>query len=251
SAPANPEDWAHVARCVALHKRLRQLALRWNTLATELKLERVAGSEPEHGLDAAQLFTLYLKVKAVVAAEHKLEGTSANVFPNWTAARDVAVNRQVLAELDTSLRHHLTKNRLADVWALKERFQKVLDGRGGPVVDSIRDFLAKTLGNSTVTDANMQAHWSALMAELVRVLGLGPKLHSVAEITERVETSGAQKLAQALRRPMIDAVDSLVPDNWKQAWRLRRLATHLDSIDAQDELKKLAKERSGVETDLA
>jgi very-short-patch-repair endonuclease len=251
SAPTNPEDWAHVERCVALHKRLRQLALRWNTLAPELKLDRVAASEPEHGLDAAQLFALYLKVKAVVAAEHKLEGTSAKLFPNWTAARDVAVNQQVLAELDTALRHLLTKNRLADVWALKERFQKVLDGRGGPVVDSIRDFLANTLGNSTVTDANMQAHWSALMAELVRVLGLGRKLHIVAEITERVEASGAPELALALRRPMTDAIDSLLPDNWKQAWRLRRLATHLDSIDARDELKKLAKERAGVETDLA
>ena len=48
------------------------------------------------------------------------------------------------------------------------------------------------------------------------------------------------ELARALRQPLTEAIDGRLPDNWKQAWRLRRLATHLEAIDAQDELKKLA-----------
>jgi len=46
-------------------------------------------------------------------------------------------------------------------------------------------------------------------------------------------------------------VDVLLPDNWRKAWRLKRLCTHLELIDAQDELKILAKERHEVESDLA
>ena len=251
SAPKIPEDWSHVARCLALQKHLRELTLRWNALVPELKVERVNGATPEHGLECAGLYRLYLKVKAVVAAERKLESSTAAVFPNWAGARNVAVNQQSLAELDTALRHHLNKNRLADVWALKERFQKVLEARSGPVVRRIRDFLADALGNPAVADAEMQSQWSDLMAELVRVLGLGQKLHTVALVSERVEGSGAPELARKLRQPLTEAIDTSLPDNWKQAWRFRRLATHLEAIDAQDELKKLAKERFGIETDLS
>ena len=249
TVPGTAEGWGHVARCLGLQKRLRELALRWNALVPELKVERVNGATPEHRLECANLYGLYLKVKAVVAGERKLEISTAAVFPNWAGARDVAVNQQSLTELDTALRHHLTKNRLADVWALKERFQKVLEARSGPVVRRIRDFLADTLGNPAVADADMQAQWSALMAELARVLGLGQKLHTVAQVTERVGVSGAPELARKLRQPLTEAIDASLPDNWKQAWRYRRLATHLEGIDAQDELKKLAKERSGIEAD--
>ena len=46
-------------------------------------------------------------------------------------------------------------------------------------------------------------------------------------------------------------MDGLLPDNWRSAWRLRRLATYLESIDAQEELKRLAKDRHEVESDLS
>src|SRR6185312_9714636 len=42
----------------------------------------------------------------------------------------------------------------------------------------------------------------------------------------------------------------LLPENWREVWRLRRLATHIDSIDSQEELKKLGRMRSEMEHDL-
>ena len=56
---------------------------------------------------------------------------------------------------------------------------------------------------------------------------------------------------QLLKQPIEGTVDGLLPDNWRKAWRLRRLATYLESIDAQEELKKLAKDRHDVESDLS
>ena len=46
-------------------------------------------------------------------------------------------------------------------------------------------------------------------------------------------------------------MDRLLPDNWRRAWRLRRLTTHLESIDAQDALKRLGQDRHEVEGDLS
>ena len=200
---------------------------------------------------AAQDYALYLKVKGVVKAEEELCAAASLVFPNWAHVRELADNTQRLAELERALRHHLTKNRLANVWAHKERFQKVLEDRTGRVIEDIRRFLAETLGNPEIEDARMQAEWTALMAELSRVLGLGTHLATVREVCDKVEASGAPKYAEVLKQPIAGTVDSLLPDNWRKAWRLRRLTTYLESIDAHEELKRLAKDRHDVESDLS
>lgn len=245
------EGWEHVAGYLTLLKCQRELALRWNALAHELPLEAVPGDKPEDGPAAAQSYALYRKVKDVVVAEGVLYGAVSRVFPTWPYAPEVVDDPPGLSELEKALRHHLMKNRLANVWANKERIQKVLEGRTGRVIDDIRRFLAESLGNPAVTDAEMQAEWSALMAELARVLDLGTPLAVVREVCDKVEASGAPRYAAGLKQPIAGTVDGLLPDNWRKAWRLRRLATHLESIDAHEELKKLAKDRHDVESDLS
>ena len=249
--PADAESWKHVAEHLTLLKFLRELGLRWNALAPGLHLEAVLGDGPESGLAAAQGYALYLKVKGVVKAEGELCSAASDVFPNWPHAREVADKAQRLSELEKALRHHLTKNRLANVWANKEDCQKVLEGRTGRVIDDLRHFLGEALGNPMVTDAEMQAKWSALMAELSRVLGLGTHLAGVRELCDKVEASGAPQYAAALKQPLEGTVDGLLPDSWRKAWRLRRLTTYLESIDAHEELKQLAEDRHEVESDLS
>jgi very-short-patch-repair endonuclease len=249
--PVDPIGWKHVAEHLALLNCLRELALRWNALARELHLEAVPADKPEDGLDAAHCYALYLKVKVVVGAEGELCTAATQVFPNWPYAREVADNAQRLNELERALRHHLTKNRLANVWANKERFQKVLESRSGRVIDDLRHFLGEVLGNPTVMDAEMQAKWSELMAELSRVLGLGTHLIAVHEVCDKVEASGARRYAAMLKQPLSGTADGLLPDSWRKAWRLRRLSTYLDSIDLHEELKKLGRDRNDVENDLS
>jgi very-short-patch-repair endonuclease len=249
--PADAESWKHVSEYLALLKSLRELALRWNALAHELHLEAVPGDRPEDGLATAKSYALYLKVKVIVGAESELCTAASRVFPNWPHTRAVADNAHRLSELEKALRHHLTKNRLANVWANKVRCQKVLEGRHGRVINDLRHFLGESLGNPMVTDAEMQAKWSALMAELARVQGLSTHLTAVREVSDRMEASGAPMYATVLRQPIAGTVDGLLPDSWRKAWRLRRLAIYLESIDAQEELKKLARGRYDVEGDLS
>ncbi len=252
SPPSDAESWKHVAENLELLKRLRELSLRWNVLAHELQLEAaVPGDGPESGLFAAQAYALYLKVKGVVNAEGELCTVASQVFPNWDHTREVADNTQRSAELEKALRYHLTKNRLANVWITKERFQKVLEGHTGRVIENLRRFLSETLGNPDVEDARMQAEWSALMAEISRVLGLSTHLAAVRDVCYKVEASGAPRYAAALKQPLEGTVDHFLPDNWRNTWRLRRLATYLEYIDVQEELKRLGKDRDEVESDLS
>lgn len=249
--PANAEEWNHVAEYLSLMKCLRELALRWNALSRELSLELVPEDKPEGGVAAAQLYALHQNVKNVVLAEYELCTKASRIFPNWPPALEVADNAERLFELENALRHHLTKNRLANVWANKERCQNVLENRKGRIIDDLRQFLGEVLGNPTVSDAEMQANWSALIAELSRIHGLSGHLTAVSEICDKIERSGAPKYAAALKQPITGTVDKILPDNWRMAWRLRRLNTYLESIDAHAEIKKLAIDRHEVESDIS
>jgi very-short-patch-repair endonuclease len=249
--PSNAEDWKHVADYLDCMKTLRSLAFRWNALSAELKIEAVKQDTPEGGVSAAQEHAIYCKIKQLVKAEEELQCKTVKVFPNWAHSREVTDNPQRLKQLETALMHHLTKSRLANVWAVKERFEKVLEGRSGRIIDDIRRFLSKTLGNPEIDDVRMQNEWSALMAELNRVSSLGSHLHILRDVTRKIESSGAPRFAALLKKPLDGAVDSLLPDDWRKTWRLKRLATYLASIDAQDELKKLAISRQEVEKDLS
>ena len=249
--PADIDSWKHVARYLVLLKQFRELVLRWNALASELRLDMVPGDDPGSGLAAGRQYAVYLKIKGLVEAEKDLIPLASRIFPNWVHARDVADDTQRLAELEKALRHHLTKGRLANVWVVKENFQKALDGRSGRVSEDIRRFFSEKLGNPKIDDARIQAEWLALMAELFRVQDLSVHLTAVNEVCDLIKGSGGHHYALSLKLPLEGPVDTLLPDNWRNAWRLRRLATYLEQIDAFEELKDLAKARDDVEGDLS
>ena len=176
---------------------------------------------------------------------------AGKLFPSFEPARRMTWDAHARRLVTDALHHHLAKNRLSSVWTTKEQFQKVMHGKTGAIVSDLRRFLAQTLGNPVVEDAQMQAQWTALMAELARVQGLSDALAVVADITVRMVENGAPLWAAQCRLPLTAAIDPWLPDTWRTAWRLRRLATYLDAIDAQHALKKLANDRSQVAHDLA
>ena len=251
SAPRDAESWRHVAEYLTHLKMLRELALRWNALAPELHLEAVPGDNPESGLAAARSFGMYRNLQRVIKADRELWAVTSLIFPNWDHDDELADGTRGTAALERAVRHHLAKNRLAAVWSRKESFQRVLEGRHGRVIRDIRRFLDERLGKPEIEDGCMHAEWVALVEELSRVLGLGAHLAALHEGCAKVEASGAPKYADLLKCPLGGIVDNLLPDNWRSAWRLRRLATFLESIDAQAELKNLTQARHEVETDLA
>jgi very-short-patch-repair endonuclease len=247
--PSDAEGWKHVGEHLALLKMLRELGVRWNAVAAELRLDLVNDTEPQRGIAAGQVYALYLTVKSLVNAEREIGRTMATLFPGWQCQS--SGEEAIFGEFERVLHHHLTKNRLAYVFTSKDRFQTVLLGRSRRLVDDIRRFFDETLGNPGIEDAAIQAQWTALMSELSRVSSLRVHLNVVRDATDRIEASGAREWAVPLRQKLDGTVDHLLPNNWREAWRLKRLATHLERIDPKHELKKLAKDRHHIEADLA
>lgn len=249
--PKSIDDWKHVKNYVALQRHMRELTVRWNAVAQELKLP-VLEVSPQGGINALEYFAIYEEVTRELNLGYQIQNRACELFGSWHDAENVLLKDSAFEELDRALRHHLTKNRLANVWSNKEQFQKILNDRSGPIVESIRLFLNQTLGNPNVSDMEMQATWSSLMSELSRVLGLHSKLESVKRVTDLVSESGAPGYANRLRSTAGGLTsEELLPSNWRQSWRLKRLDTYLGEIDAQAELKQLSKRRAGIEQDLS
>ena len=245
------EDWRHVRHFLEHRRRLRQLAVRWNALAHESGLDSLPGTDHEHGLLALQQFQVFELIVEVVAVENSVATRAGELFPFFEPTRRVMHDAQATRLLVDALRHHLTKNRLSNVWETKEQFLRVFEGKTGAIVLDLRRFLADTLGNPGIDESQMQAQWATLMAELARVQGLSDALAVVIDVTTRMAENGAPLWAAQCRLPLTTATDPRLPDSWRKAWRLRRLATYLDAIDAQRVLKKLASERAQVTRGLA
>lgn len=193
-------DWKHVKKYLSLQKHLRELVLRWNQLARELEFP-VLEITDQSGLEAIKFFAIYENIKRELKLEQEISQKGSAIFTSWIDVENVITDQNTLEEFDRALRHHLKKNRLANVWDQKSQFQKVLCKCSGPVVEAIRSFVNQELGNSAISDSKIQARWSELMEELSRVIELRTKLDTVQKVTDLICQSGAPKYVKLLREP--------------------------------------------------
>lgn len=250
SIPNGVNDWQYVADFVSHLKQLRGIITRWNALAGELQLPSLL-VEPTQVVAANDAHTLYRKIVDVISLEREIRAAVKAVLPGWSKVEAVGIDSVALDEAERVLHHHLTRNRLAETWVLKERFQQVLTGCTGRITNDIRKFLDGALGNPMVSDAEMQGKWTVLMEELRRVYGHKSQLDTVSAVSQFIEDSGTLNWASQLRKEAVTStVDKLLPANWREIWRLKRLSTYLNAIDGRTELKRLTKVRSEIEADL-
>jgi superfamily I DNA and/or RNA helicase/very-short-patch-repair endonuclease len=249
--PASPADWEHVLNFIKFQQQSRSLMVRWNTLADEISLPRFE-ARPERLVAVGAIISLFDKVAQSISEEAEIARTIQTLLPAWAKAGETPYNRQQLAEVEGILNHHLTRHRLAETWVVKESFHNALSGCEGSITRQLRDFLDLRLGNPEITDSEVQAEWSKLMEELRKVHGLAAHLRTVSEVTRVIEASGAPHWAEKLRsEPHPGAYDPLLPDNWREVWRLCRLINFVDSIDGRKELKRLSTLRMDMERDLS
>jgi very-short-patch-repair endonuclease len=251
TAPASPEDWEYVADYLTSQSTCRALLTRWNALLSELPLPRLDVTPGQLGAAGAVL-GLIDKIQVAITGEAVVTKDLKLLLPAWTRSERIADDPVVLDEAEANLTHHLVRHRLAQTWAIKESFFKALAGCSGAISERLTNFLNTRLGNKLLGDAVIQAEWSGLMEELRRVLDLASHLTTIVRITSLINTSGSPNWARSLRSDIHNgAHDQLLPDNWAEVWRLRRVTTYLDGIDGRHELKRMSRERTELEDDLA
>ncbi|UYZ58484.1 AAA domain-containing protein [Hymenobacter latericus] len=251
--PASAADWAYVASYLDLLRRMHELAARWQALAPELGLPALTQQDPLAATtEARQLYEVYEQVRDAQTAEAALRQQIHQLLPAWALAHPTAAVPVALPEAAAVLRQHQLRLQLETAWAVRQQYETALHNTSGRISEALRRFFEQELGNPAVADADLQTRWGALTQELRRVHDLQPLLNTVTAVTEQIAASGAPLWAARLQtEPALGAPDELLPNDWRQRWRLRRLATFLANLDGRAELRQLATERREAEKGLA
>jgi len=250
--PKSKEDWEHVHRYISLQKHCHELIIRWNSVAPELKMEYFETIEPSHIIKAAENFSLYIIIRQHVELESQVINKSRALLPTWKRHSEIEQNLEILQDLQNLLDNHVLHHKLAKAWSTKEKLQQIISNYSGKILDDLNEFTISTLGNTSISDVEVQNQWSNLMGELKRIHGMRSSFADIKNICNQIQDSGAEQWAQKLRhQPANTTIDYLLPDSWQNAWRLKCLATYLAKIDSREEIKKLSNERNNAEILLA
>jgi very-short-patch-repair endonuclease len=252
--PASSEDWAHVGRFAGLHARVLSFVVRWNAFAELLSLPLL---QPDVGqLRSIEMITVAARGAHTLAMRHdaSLPLLAAQVFDDEDVpAQDLLGRRPALEGVRAQLRRHLVRAGLAGALARVAALQAQLAGCSGPVVQRLHLLVEDTLGSADIAPDDVANDYAAIVAEVRRIEALAPDFAILRELAGLVEAHGAAWLAARVLSLPADASgdDDVFPVRWRDAWNWARLKTHLDDIDARDEMRTLAARRRELEAGLA
>lgn len=251
-SPSTSSDWTKVQRWLGLHQQVLTFNTRWNELHEILFVPALNGGIT--GLRQLEVIATTARKAHRLATHfdvHFLRGTR-DVFEREprTSANSSRVELESVRE---QLLRHLTFAELSQAAMQLSDFQEKLAGKSGPVSDILRSFIEESLGNGELSRERVCAQYAEILAELRRVAGLAADLAFVHDAARRLEAAGAPKLAARARTSPVSASgeDTAFPTTWRDAWNWARVRTHLDAIEARDELHTHARRRREVETGLA
>lgn len=245
--PSGAEDWAQVKRYLEARDAAHELTAIWNHAAAASVLSPIATADlraPE--AMQAQLDALEF-VRAAVAAEQEAQTAISALLPHWS--------KPVSASLDdvaSTIDRHLRRTRLAEGRKRLSAVQASLQKLPGDLGQRLRALSHDRLGRAGEATDEIVRDWRLLVEELTAVRALGPAFRTIRSVAEEIAESGAPNWAKRLREQPVQGVeDLLTPGDWRERWRLRRLATWLDRIDAHDRIRRLSIKRRELETQLA
>lgn len=250
--PASREDWAHVVRFAGLHARVLSFVVRWNAFAELLSLPLL---QPDVGqLRTIELITVAARGAHTLATRHDatLPQLAEQVFEQ-VPAQALLGRRPDLEQVRGQLRRHLLRTGLAEANARLAALQAALAGCGGPVVQRLHLLVEDALGAPGIPADDVVDEYAAIVAELRRIEALSPDFATLRELAGLIESHGAAWLAARVLSLPADASgdDDVFPVRWRDAWNWARLKTHLDDVDARDEMRTLAARRRELEAGLA
>ena len=252
-APASKDDWELVQATLGWRTEARKILARWNSLSAEFGL-----AAPDVGVEAGfKKIALWQSGiedmrQLIFDFDAKLHSSLEEVFGKRTADRMWDGGEAFVAGAYSSLQAHVDKGRLAYAMKRVQELVRKLEGHSGGIVSQLRTFLTEALGQPAADEAEQQAAWLALQAELSRLTALLPALQEISRVTAAIEAAGAMKWAKRLRTQEASAdVDAMTPVNWLDAWNWRQAVMFLDAIDGHYKVRELFDERKALTTALA
>ncbi len=254
--PKTNAEWEFVYRYALITKKFNGLVLRWNNIATEtLILSPIKIDDHENAITQSlkKQIESFLKIKK----SHELESSISNsafilALTMQDSISDLFKNESKLKQLVSHIEINLNHYRAFDALHKKDAFICQISCYEGDISQSMKKFVDECIGNRHVSEISIREKWNGLLDELKRIHQLRPRFDDIESICNLIKESGAVNWSNKLKtQPSNGISDSLLPDNWQQAWRLRRLATYIQSVGHFDKFKKLTEQRKEVEKQLA
>jgi very-short-patch-repair endonuclease len=251
-APATREDWKRVQQWIELHEQVLTFETRWNELHPLLSVPALTGGISSLRRLEVVALTARKAHRLATYFDLQLGKRTLRVFENGSGL-GTRTDPAELEELRKQLTQHLLFASLSDAVLQLNDLQEKLAGKSGPVSDALRAFVNETLGNGDISSEHVGAQYAELIEELRRIAGLAIDLAFVSDAVNRLEMAGAPKLAARVGSVPVTSSgeDITFPATWREAWNWARVRTHLNTIEANEELVTLAMRRRDVETGLA
>lgn len=237
-------DWAYILEYVSFRDQITQFAYRWNALAEDFNVPGISvdPNEMERWIGSQQK-----ALSVVLAAAIRFHQTADNdvriLFAGNVDRKRLLLDSKRLTEVAEAVDRFLHRQNLGESRFVIEKARTDLHGRQGPVFDAARKLLDQ-VGRSDHSANEIEQRWATFLAEIDHLGSQRDAFLVVTEVAGKVEASGAPRWASRLRTvPAKDNADTVLRDNWNEAWRFRRLELFLKSIDARDELTVLSKNR--------
>lgn len=242
-------DWKRVQDEIEFFGSIRDVAVLWNNVASEVGAEQIIGGR----YDCLRL--LLSRTAAVEDAyrlsppsEERLRSTCVEVFKNASDLTGPLFRQEVLLKIRDSLDLGLPHQRRA---AMDQRLADLLarfSGCQGAVVEEAVAFLTRQVGRANIDTDIIEKEWDRIISILRTRENQHPLFVVVKRVAELFESSGAPVFARMVaEQAAVGDDDPLLTPNFLEVWKLRRLATYLEEIDCHFRLRTLMKEREAAE----
>lgn len=250
--PSTTEDWSQVDRFFALGERLISFSTRWNRFSDVLSIPVV--SQDINNLRAVEKIAVGAKRthELCLRLEVAMLRLAEEVFQDAPQTLLLG-NSSHLNQVKSYLQSHITKNKLVHASSQLVKLQEKLANCSGPITEKLRVFITHELGNEALESTRIASAYGELLEELRSIAGHAQDIAVVNDLTNRIAENGTPKFAKRLRTQAVSQTgeDRVFPPDWRQAWTWSRLRSHLEAIEARQELIDMAQRRTTLEIGLS
>lgn len=224
---------------------------RWNALAAEYALPNLK----DQGDATARWFSEILD--KIDRAKHAARQSAAvikreipDLFPHRIDIQLVISSRDCASKVVASIEANLTASRYQASRDLLEGYIAKLKDSSGPIVEELRSFMRRDIGNPDIPASRISGEWQRLCGEVDRVNGLKSSVQTVNRVAHLITLSGAPNWANNVLREEAGVEDKWTPDYWPESWSWIRFRSYLNQIDGKDRFRQLQTLRRKYEAEV-
>ena len=222
--PNGAEEWKKVAEALQWRRDMITFVGRWTAVKAEHDLPTMEGDVDDMARWLSNVVRIIDQVTVVLDEDRgAIEKDVPGLFPYGMSVSDILASRQEAEKAVETIRVNLSKNRLTGSRDKIDELLERLATCSGPIVDALKEFVAKTVGDQALQPPQITDGWQDLCRQLSDLLNLRPQMYTIERVAGLVAESGAPNWAEKLQNePVSSGEDVWTPIDWRKTWNWRR-----------------------------